>query len=262
MKKRKSPLVIVLLVLDILVALAIVGMLLYGFLRDRQREVQVIEIPPEVTAPVETPEPTPEPTPVPVETPAPQPIDYYRNVLNTYASAVAGREGAETLTEKGLNPMAAAGYGENAPNHIGYLLQDLDHDGVDELLIGSLTGDMYVDQIVLDLYTIENGAVKKVFSSEENDRYYLCTDGSVANEASSSAYDSYYAYYDYAAGELKLREKIGFDMMSNRTDPWYRQAADGTQTAISEGEAIALTNAVRDTYVSAAYQPFASYQVA
>ena len=79
MKKKRSPLVVFLLVLDILVALAILGMITYGFLRDRQ-EARIPETPPVTEAPAETPAPTPEPTEPPVETPAPQPIDYYRDI--------------------------------------------------------------------------------------------------------------------------------------------------------------------------------------
>ena len=258
MKKKRSPLVVFLLVLDILVALAILGMIAYGFLRDRQ-EARIPETPPVTEAPAETPAPTPEPTEPPVETPAPQPIDYYRDILSRYAAATAAKTGPEELSSGGLNPFMAYSYGENGQEHIGYLLRDIDQDGTEELLIGFLTGDMYTDQIVLELYALENGNVTKVFSSGERDRYYLCSDSMIANEASSSAYDSYYAYYDYTDGALRLREKIGFDMAANRTDPWYREAADSSRSVIQEEEAISLTNAVRSTYISAPYIPFSSY---
>ena len=135
-------------------------------------------------APAETPAPTPEPTEPPVETPAPQPIDYYRDILSRYAAATAAKTGPEELSSGGLNPFMAYSYGENGQEHIGYLLRDIDQDGTEELLIGFLTGDMYTDQIVLELYALENGNVTKVFSSGERDRYYLCSDSMIANEAS------------------------------------------------------------------------------
>lgn len=251
-KAKKSGLIITLLILIILAGAALLGATIFGILKQQELDRAAA---PAVTA-EPTPEPTAEPTPEPVETPAPTEIELYSDKLTAYYQAISQRLDAEALREKNLNYMLAYSYGENAPARFGYLLSDLDGDGTEELLIGCLTGDEYTDEIVLDLYTVKDGAVSMVFTSGERDRYYLCADGTVANEASSSAFESHFRYYTYAGGALKLREEYGFDLAANRNEPWFRITEDGTKSVITEEEAVAATERYRDSYAAQRYTPF------
>lgn len=208
-----------------------------------------------------TPAPTAEPTPEPVpETPAPDAGAIYQDILSRYRSAAASMMDMSQLTDAGLNYMAAYAYGSEPLNRIGYCRMDYDGDGVEELLIGCCTGDSYTDQIVLEMYTIADGKPVQIFSSGERDRYYICSDRVIANEGSSSAYDSAYAYYDYAGGELKLREKIEFSMTTDKNAPWFRIDANGTRTGIEESEALAATQAAQAKYIALAYTPLAQLE--
>ena len=201
--EKKSGLIITLLILIILAATALLAATVFGIMKQQQLDQPA---PPAATA-EPTPEPTAEPTPEPVETPAPTALEVYAEKLTAYYQAISQRLDAEALREKDLNYMLAYSYGDNAPGRFGYLLSDMDGDGNEELLIGCLTGDEYTDEIVLDLYTIKDGAASRVFTSGERDRYYLCADGTIANEASASAFESHFRYYSYAAGALTLREE-------------------------------------------------------
>ena len=251
-QEKKSGLIITLLILIILAGAALLGATIFGILKQQQLDQAAQP----AAAAVQTPEPTAEPTPEPVETPAPTPLELYSGILTAYYQAISQRLDAEALREKDLNYMLAYSYGDNAPARFGYLTTDLDSDGTEELLIGCLTGDEYTDEIVLDLYTIKDGAVNRVFTSGERDRYYLCADGTVANEASSSAFESHFRYYSYAGGALSLREEYGFDLAANRNDPWYRMTPDGTKTVVTEEEAVAATERYRDSYAAQRYTPF------
>ncbi len=250
--QKKSGLIIALLILIILAGAALLGATIFGILKQQEldRAAQ-----PEITA-EPTPAPTAEPTPEPAETPAPTEMELYADKLTAYYQAISQRLDAEALREKDLNYMLSYSYGENAPARFGYLLTDLDGDGTEELLIGCLTGDEYTDEIVLDLYTVRNNAVSRVFTSGERDRYYLCADGTVANEASSSAFESHFRYYTYAGGALTLREEYGFDLAANRNEPWFRVTADGAKTVITEEEAVSATERYRDSYAAQRYTPF------
>ena len=249
-KTKKSGLVIVLLILIILAAAALLFATVMGIMKTREfdQKVQV--------EPAEVPAPTAEPTPEPLETAAPTPIDFYSAILTQYYQALSQRLDAESLRNRGLNYMMAYSYGNDALSRVGYALKDLDGDGTEELLIGCMTGDEYSDEIVLELFSIKDGAVNNVFSSGERDRYYFCSDGTVANEASSSAFESYYRYYAYQNGALTLKEEIGFDLAANRNDPWYSISADGQKAVITEGEATSATERYRDSYITTAYTPF------
>ena len=250
--EKKSGLIITLLILIILAATALLAATVFGIMKQQQLDQPA---PPAATA-EPTPEPTAEPTPEPVETPAPTALEVYAEKLTAYYQAISQRLDAEALREKDLNYMLAYSYGDNAPGRFGYLLSDMDGDGNEELLIGCLTGDEYTDEIVLDLYTIKDGAASRVFTSGERDRYYLCADGTIANETSASAFESHFRYYSYAAGALTLREEYGFDLAANRNDPWFRASADGTKTVITEAEAVSATERYRDSYVAQRYTPF------
>ena len=250
--QKKSGLIIALLILIILAGAALLGATIFGILK--QQELDRASQPAITAEP--TPVPTAEPTPEPAETPAPTPTELYAEKLTAYYQAISQRLDAEALREKDLNYMLSYSYGDYAPARFGYLLSDLDGDGAEELLIGCLTGDEYTDEIVLDLYNIQDGTVSRVFTSGERDRYYLCADGTVANEASSSAFESHFRYYTYAGGALTLREEYGFDLAANRNEPWFRVTADGTKTVITEEEAVSATERYRDSYAAQRYTPF------
>jgi hypothetical protein len=251
-KAKKSGLIITLLILIILAGAALLGATIYGILKQQQLD-QAAQ--PVVTAEPQ-PEQTAEPTPEPAETPAPTAIELYADRLTAYYQAISQRLDAEALTGKDLNYMLSYSYGDNAPARFGYLLSDLDGNGTEELLIGCLTGDEYTDEIVLDLYTIKDGTVVRVFTSGERDRYYLCADGTIANESSSSAFESHFRYYSYEDGALTLREEYGFDLAANRNEPCFKAAADGTKTVITEEEAVSATERYRDSYAAQRYTPF------
>lgn len=90
---------------------------------------------------------------------------------------------------------------------LGYILRDLDGNGVEELIFGE-NGENGWDGIVYDLYTIVNGEVVHIFDGWERNIYYLCENGCIANEAAYSGFEFSYAYYAYSGTELALIEAV------------------------------------------------------
>lgn len=198
-------------------------------------------------------------TPIP-ETPKPQktPEEIYAPVIRKYKSAVAAKMNAENLVLQDLNYMTAYCYGDVPLDSVGYVLHDLEGNGIPELLIGSRTGDEYQDKIVLDLYAIKDGQCVRVFQSGERQRYYLCSDGSFANENSSSAFESSRIRYGYSDGEMLMQETVIFDMNADRVNPWFYEA-DGKKTGIPETEALAKMSAWEKSYVIINYTPLSQF---
>lgn len=207
--------------------------------------------------PVYTPEPSAAPTPEP--TPEIKPMDIYAPVIEKYVSAAASRMTAENLMNSGLNYMAAYCYGDSPADRLGYCTYDLDSDGTPELLIGSKTSDPYQDKIVLEMFTIRDGAAVRVFTSGERDRYYLRSDGTIANETSSSAYDSGFRLYSFSGGALNAKEAVLFDMAANRDAPWFLEIS-GVRQNIGDEAANARITEMQSGYVIVDYTPLSSFR--
>lgn len=124
---------------------------------------------------------------------------------------------------------------------IGYMLMDIDGDGINELLFGANSPDGSGpedgwDSIVYDVYTINDGMMLHIFSGAERSRYYLCENGTIANEGSDGAAYTIYNYYDYVDDSLKIIESVYSDEAG-----WYHSKMEAYEDQeaerISEDEA-------------------------
>ena len=162
--------------------------------------------------PVPTAEPTVEPTVEPAAEPTAEPdtaptdadtIADYASVFGTYNQLLTEGWGGEELMAHDLPLLIMYCVGDAPFDNIGYLLLDVDSDGTQELLIGTLASDEFYAPIVFEMYTLTpEGSVVRVFSSQERARYYLCEDNSFLFEGANSAADSVRCFYSYAAGTL------------------------------------------------------------
>ena len=147
-----------------------------------------------------TVEPTAEPTAAPTEADT---IADYASVFGTYNQLLTEGWGGEELMAHDLPLLIMYCVGDAPFDNIGYLLLDVDGDGTQELLIGTLASDEFYAPIVFEMYTLNpEGSVVRVFSSQERARYYLCDDNSFLFEGANSAADSVRCFYSYAAGTL------------------------------------------------------------
>ena len=161
--------------------------------------------------PVPTAEPTVEPTVEPTAEPTAEPsapseadpIAAYADVFATYTTLLSEGWGGEELMAHDLPLLIMYCVGDAPFDNIGYLLLDVDGDGTQELLTGTLISDEFYAPIVFEMYTLTpEGSVVRVFSSQERARYYLCEDNSFLFEGANSAADSVSCSYSYAAGTL------------------------------------------------------------
>ena len=158
-----------------------------------------------------TAEPAAEPTAAPTAEPAAEPaapseadpIAAYADVFATYTTLLTEGWGGEELMAHDLPLLIMYCVGDAPFDNIGYLLLDVDGDGTQELLTGTLASDEFYAPIVFEMYTLNpEGSVVRVFSSQERARYYLCDDNTFLFEGANSAADSVRCFYSYAAGTL------------------------------------------------------------
>ena len=134
----------------------------------------------------------------------------------------------------------------------GWLLRDLDGDGIPELLLGADWGDGHT--VIFNIYCLDGAKAVRVVDGWSGSRWYLCTDGSLAHEGSDGASEGTYSYYRYENGALRhLETLISLDgwLYSDTTDHYV--GGKGFRS-VSEDEA----NAVREKYTheTLSFTPF------
>ena len=140
----------------------------------------------------------------------------------------------------------------------GWLLRDLDGDGIPELLLGANWDEGHA--VIFNIYRYGGTRAVRVVNGWNRNRWYLCTDGSLANEGSSSAFESSYSYYRYTSGELQHLETLLYLDDGSGGSPWrYSVTADqyvnsGDFHSVTEAEATAVMD--KYTHETLAFTPF------
>ena len=140
----------------------------------------------------------------------------------------------------------------------GWLLRDLDGDGTSELLLGADWGNGH--SVIFNIYRLDGAKAVRVVDGWNRSRWYLCTDGSLANEGSSSAFESSYSYYRYTSGELQHLETLLYLDDGSGGSPWrYSVTTDqyvnsGDFHSVTEAEATAVMD--KYTHETLAFTPF------
>ncbi len=140
----------------------------------------------------------------------------------------------------------------------GWLLRDLDGDGIPELLLGANWDEGHA--VIFNIYRYGGTRAVCVVNGWNRNRWYLCTDGSLANEGSSSAFESSYSYYRYTSGELQHLETLLYLDDGSGGSPWrYSVTTDqyvnsGDFHSVTEAEATAVMD--KYTHETLVFTPF------
>ena len=134
----------------------------------------------------------------------------------------------------------------------GWLLRNLDGDGIPELLLGADWGDGH--SVIFNIYRLDGAKAVRVVDGWNRSRWYLCTDGSLAHEGSDGASEGTYSYYRYENGALRhLETVISLDgwLYSDTTDHYV--GGKGFRS-VTEAEATAVMD--KYTHETLAFTPF------
>ena len=112
----------------------------------------------------------------------------YEPILKEYRTALEEKWNSQQLADAGLNFMI-----KDVPSEaVGYAVDDLNDDGVPELIIGTVSTDEFYGKLIFALYSVnDDGEPVQIFSSIERDRYYYAGGVRFANVGSSGADNSY-----------------------------------------------------------------------
>ena len=134
----------------------------------------------------------------------------------------------------------------------GWLLRDLDGDGIPELLLGANWDEGHT--VIFNIYCYGGARAVRVVNGWNRSRWYLCTDGSLAHEGSDGASEGTYSYYRYENGVLRhLETVISLDgwLYSDTTDHYV--GGKGFRS-VTEDEAAAVMD--KYTYETLILTPF------
>lgn len=168
----------------------------------------------------------------------PDEVLQYQSLLELYQKALREDWNPAVCMENGLSLMVAhrGDYYEN----LGYAMQDLDGNGIDELIITDGLN-------IYDLYTIiqdEEVGPLHLISAMERIQYYLTSDGWIYNLGSGGAAVSYYTLYSLDGRELKLLEGYMMDADTDPNNPWFYYDGENRLGPCPTAEAAAATDAI------------------
>lgn len=178
--------------------------------------------------------------------------EYDEVLANICDLRLAGTHGTETDFSSDL--LTANDYYQTP----GWLLRDLDGDGIPELLLGANWDEGHA--VIFNIYRSGGTRAVRVVNGWNRNRWYLCTDGSLANEGSSSAFESSYSYYRYTSGELQHLETLLYLDDGSGGSPWrYSVTTDqyvnsGDFHSVTKAEATAVMD--KYTHETLAFTPF------
>ena len=132
----------------------------------------------------------------PEQTPDPR-YEAYRELVGQIGQGLERGWVADLVTERGISEVfKTAQKGE-----YGWLQEDINHDGTDELLLGGLVPEDEPSPIY-DIYAMLNGEMIHPSTGWDYNHWYLLTDGIFVNEWHGSNYDTYRTAYGLFNGKL------------------------------------------------------------
>ena len=153
--------------------------------------------------------------------------DLYHDILSKHVKAIIDKRDSDWLEKNEMSYMynvvsQGVKKGENVLDKIGYVYYDVNYDGIEELLIGEISGGEWKG-VVYDIYTMVNREPKHVVSGGARNRYYVCDDSFICNEYSSGADESGTSVYILVENSAELYPQVSFkyDAYTNPDKPWF-----------------------------------------
>lgn len=143
---------------------------------------------------------------------------------------------------------------------LGFCYYDVDGNGIDELIIGSVN-EYSPRESVFDIYTFAEGELIPVAQGWERNEYRVTESGEIMNRASAGAMNYWYSFYELENGELVRDYVLVYNAEANPDAPYYRVNFDETQQLLSDAEAEAIMSRFENEAIAFDYIPLWEYDV-
>lgn len=205
---------------------------------------------PVTEAPTETAQ-TEAPTEVPVVTAKP----LYGEILDGYFDALLQGFGPQEYMDRGLNYLVGM---VGDVDKVGYAMDDVDGDGVSELMIGSVD-----EGLIYAMYTVKDGQETQIIDAMERSTYQLTSDGLILNRGTNGAASYGYNLYRLENGSLQFQDALVFDAAKDEKNPWFytknpewaQDALESIDTEVGE----TTEQDLLDSTVKISFIPFSQY---
>lgn len=196
-------------------------------------------------------------------------VDYspYYDLINRITSGL--KKGP--MQEEFLSMGVSSRFYQNVDyEELGYVIRDLDGDGIDELILGcNAVSHSEWGNFIYDIFTIKDGQMVHILDGWERNIYQLCDDGTIYNSGSGGAGYRGYSFYDYKKGVLTRKEAISQERekwhytnepkeepyVQYGTEAIYEEPYKG-MTLISKDQADSIINGYESKIVKIDFIPF------
>lgn len=137
----------------------------------------------------------------------------YRDTLQKYIRGINDGWSKEMCEENDINPDCVS----LDAAQIGYALQDLDGDGVQELLVAQDNNLQHL----FDVFTLRDGEASRVLSRSDNFQYFLMQGGIIYSTHQVSESITEYGFWEVYNGQLIQRDLIRYDPDADPDNPWF-----------------------------------------
>ena len=186
---------------------------------EAEHDLEVVSSNEDVEMAEEIVEPSPEPTEEPKEKKPLSPEEIYTPVIDGYYADLVSEFPIDNYFPMTLGTFETtlSATDDEILNGVGYTIQDINGDGIQELLIIQVSDrgqTRYFGEKILALYTIANDEASFLAGGWARNRYYLLSDGQIYNEGSSGANDSSFETYILPEQSSMLEQIISEDSSS------------------------------------------------
>lgn len=187
---------------------------------EAEPDLEVVSSNEDVEMAEEIVEPSPEPTEEPKEKKTLSPEEIYTPVIDGYYADLVSEFPIDNYFPMTLGTFETtlSATDDEILNGVGYTIQDINGDGIQELLIIQVSDrgqTRYFGEKILALYTIANDEARFLAGGWARNRYYLLRDGQIYNEGSSGANDSSFETYILPEQSSMLEQIISEDSSSD-----------------------------------------------
>lgn len=130
----------------------------------------------------------------------------YTDILDTYYQILFTKEDVTSSSDYATAGLSESITSENPLEIIGYTFQDIDGNGIDELIISEVWDTNY--QYIISMFTLENDAAVPILEGWGRNRYYILSNGLIYNSGSSGAAYSNYETFRLNGSNLEPVEFV------------------------------------------------------